>query len=104
MTSIQKNNFEKDILQALDTGFRDDRADWMPSFLLMSKLLQKSGREIIRNGIEIRDVGGMLQKLQSKGLVEYSPTYQDGIYQGFTTRLTARGYNMVHYGKPTLVG
>ncbi len=98
------NALQKKILEALDTGFRNDQTDWMPSFRLMAKLLGKTEGEIIRQGLDMNDIAQILQDLQSKGLVEYSPLYRESIAQGFTSRLTARGYNMLHYGRPSLVG
>lgn len=99
MTAIQKN-----ILKALDTGFQNDQADWIPSFRLMAKLQGTTSGEIIRQGLDMGDIASMLKDLQTKGLVEFSPLYRESIFQGFTTRLTARGYNMLHYGRPSLVG
>ncbi|HET6400893.1 MAG TPA: hypothetical protein VFH95_05775 [Candidatus Kapabacteria bacterium] len=99
MTPLQKT-----ILEVLEPDFRYEQTDWIPSFRLMPRLLGKAGKEIIRKGIDADDVAQMLQELQSKGLVEYSPLYRESIFQGFTTRLTARGYNMLHYGRPSLVG
>ncbi len=99
MTQIQRK-----ILEVLEPDFRYEQTDWIPSFRLMSRLLTKSGKEIIRQGIDAQDVAQMLQELQSQGLVEYSPLYRESIFQGFTARITSRGYNMLHYGRPSLVG
>jgi|SRR5665213_4195376 len=99
MTPLQKT-----ILEVLEPDFRYEETDWIPSFRLMERLLKRMRvKEFVRQGITVDDVSEALEGLQSKRLVEYSPSYQASLRFGYTARLTARGYNMLHYGRPSLV-
>ena len=93
---------QEEILSVLSGGFRYEESDWITASILMSALLERRALRLPNEGLE--EVAHDLELLKRQGLVEFSPTIYHGSIEGFTTRMTARGYNMLHYGRPSLVG
>ena len=85
------------ILRILDRDFQYQDTDWIRASELITKLRRASG------ALTLKDIDRELRNLSKRQLVDYSPTLSGSELIGFTTRLTARGHNQVHYGRPSLV-